>query len=303
MEYNYTAYSIGWLANKVIKKEKRAIVQYIFENTFYLNYGNDMVVVTRKNYPSPISIILSSDRQEKPFNKMLRIGGEAYTSKNTIKISNLVINIDNTETYRPRNLPDPDIESLKVAKKIFHKLLKTVFILYSCTPTKIPLFKTIEFKKFIDEVVYPFSRRQTDAIRDPEKYRILLGVGEGFTPSGDDFILGFIVTVNSFNKLLSIRKIRLGEKLLLDSTAWVSAMYLKYTQLGIYDGRIEDFLSALLEGDEGMAIDTLINIIERGHTSGLDISLGIITGLACILEYLGDGGSLSKIMRYIENFY
>ncbi len=303
MEYNYTAYSIGWFANKVIKKGKRAIVQYIFENTFYLNYGNDMVVVTRRNYPSPISIILSSDKQEKPFNKILRIGGEAYTSKNTIKISNLVINIDSPETYKPRNLPDPDIESLKAAKKVFDKSLKAIFILYSCTPMKIPLFKTLEFKKFVDEVVYPFSRRQTDVIRDPEKYRILLGVGEGFTPSGDDFLLGFIVTINSFNKLLSIRKIRLDEKLLLNSTAWVSAMYLKYTQLGIYDGRIENFLSALLEGDENMATDALIDIIGRGHISGLDISLGMVTGLACILEYLGDRGPLSKIVRYIENFY
>jgi len=303
MEYNYTAYSIGWFANKVIKKGKRAIVQYIFENTFYLNYGNDMVVVTRRNYPSPISIILSSDKQEKPFNKILRIGGEAYTSKNTIKISNLVINIDSPETYKPRNLPDPDIESLKAAKKVFDKSLKAIFILYSCTPMKIPLFKTLEFKKFVDEVVYPFSRRQTDVIRDPEKYRILLGVGEGFTPSGDDFLLGFIVTINSFNKLLSIRKIRLDEELLLNSTAWVSAMYLKYMQLGIYDGVIENFLSALMEGDENMAIDTLINIIKRGHISGLDISLGFITGLACILEYLEGRGFLSNIMRYVENFY
>jgi hypothetical protein len=303
MEYNYTAYSIGWFANKVIKKEKRAIVQYIFENTFYLNYGNDMVVVTRKNYPSSITIILSSDKQGKPFNNILRIGGEAYTSKNTIRIGSLTINIDRPEIYRPRNLPDPDAESLKVAKEIFGKPLKAILILYSCTPVKNPLFKTLEFKKFIDEVVYPFSRRQTDVIHDPEKYRILLGVGEGFTPSGDDFLLGFIVTINLFDKLLSIRKIRLDEKLLLNSTAWVSAMYLKYTQLGIYDERIENFLSALLEGDENMAIDTLISIIERGHISGLDISLGIITGLACILEYLGERGFVSNIMRYMENFY
>ncbi len=303
MEYNYIADSIGWYANKIIKKKTRAVVRHLFENTFYLDYKDDMVVVTRKNYPSPITIIISSDRQEKPFNKILRIEGEAYISRNTIRINDLIININNPEIYKPRNLPDPDMESLKIVKKIFDKSLKAVFILYSCTSMKIPLFKTLEFRKFIDEVVYPFSRRETDVIHDSEKYKILLGVGEGFTPSGDDFILGFIVIVNSFYKLLSIRKVRLDEKLLLNSTTWVSAMYLKYTQLGMYDAGIENFLSALLEGDENLVKDSLIRIIERGHISGLDISLGVITGLACVLDNLEDRGHVSNIIRYIENFY
>lgn len=304
MGYRCTAYSVGWLAIRILsEKETTALVRLLFDNTIYLDFIDDMVIVTRKQYSSPVTVNLYPDECWKPFNKILRIGEKVFIEGNMLRINGLTINIDKAGIFNSRSLTDPSLESLNGLSKILDKLLRMLSLLYSTANVNIPIFKTLEFKKFMDEVVCPFAGGDTGALHNPEKYRILLGAGEGFTPSGDDFISGFISVINFFHKLLSIRKVRLDEKILFDSTTWASAMYIKYMQLGIYDGVIEDFFSAISNNEPGEVVDALISIVRRGHTSGLDISLGLTVGLASVISYLTGRESASNIVKYMENFY
>jgi len=300
----YRANSIGWLANKILSEKKTApLVRLLFDNTIYLDFIDNMIIVTKKHYLSPITVDLYPSEEEKPFSRMLKIREEAFIDKDLIRIGNLTINIDKAGIYKSRRLAPPSLDSLREVCKILDKSLKMILILYSSTNAKFPIFKTLEFKRFINEVVYPFMKGDAEVIHNPRRYRMLLGVGEGFTPSGDDFILGFIGVINFFHKLLSIRKVRLNEKILFESTNWASAMYIRYMQRGIYDEKIEDFFSAISDCQPRKVLDSLFSIARRGHISGLDISLGLTIGLASIAGFLIDEEIASNIMMYIENSY
>ena len=299
MEYRYTAHSIGWLANKILSEKKTTpLVRLLFDNTLYLDSIDDMIIVTKKHYLSPITVDLYPNNEEKPFSRILKIREKAIIDKNLIRIGNLTINIDKAGIYKSRRIAPPSLDSLREACKILDKSLKMTLILYSSTNAKFPIFKTLEFKKFINEVVYPFMRGDAEILYNTEKYRMLLGVGEGFTPSGDDFILGFIGVINFFHKLLSIRKVRLNEKILFESTNWASAMYIRYMQQEIYDEKIEDFFSAISSCQPHDALDSLFSIARRGHISGLDISLGLTIGLASIAGFLIDEEIASNTVSY-----
>lgn len=92
------------------------------------------------------------------------------------------------------------------------------------------------------------------------KLEDLLGLGKGLTPSGDDFLIGFLAA-----NRLARRNVSLN--LDFNRTNYISGEFLRYALNGIFSEDLNEFLTK--------DISKIKNIISYGHTSGSDTLLGI----------------------------
>ncbi len=109
-----------------------------------------------------------------------------------------------------------------------------------------------------------------------------LGRGPGLTPSGDDVLVGAVCALRSIAEVDAKRLARLDELLEghgHDLTTDVSVEYLRYACRGMASGAVVELLTAL----GGPEVTVMIHAVDRlrrfGHTSGMDMLLGVIIAL------------------------
>jgi hypothetical protein len=113
-----------------------------------------------------------------------------------------------------------------------------------------------------------------------------LGRGPGLTPSGDDVIVGIIATLWSAGAFAGDRLATLRRSLdraTGECTTDVSAEYLHDVCRGMAAGPLHQLLAALQRGDSPATIEAVNRLRSFGHTSGIDIALGIIVAWRTVL--------------------
>lgn len=122
-----------------------------------------------------------------------------------------------------------------------------------------------------------------------EKYnkeilRTIIGRGKGLTPSGDDLLIG-LLWVNEIKEILGIEFLNSLKELILQGglTTDVSINYYKSAFIGDYSSKLIDLCYELIEFNEEKIKVRLQDIIQYGHTSGVDILSGIALGLDIII--------------------
>jgi hypothetical protein len=112
----------------------------------------------------------------------------------------------------------------------------------------------------------------------------IIGLGSGFTPSGDDTLGGFLATYNSFAKTIERAPVLLDSGLLEERTSWISAKLLDYMQRLILDEQLCFLIDSAHNGDQDALVIDLETLLPRGHTSGIDIAVGVILALSLIRD-------------------
>ncbi|HHV39337.1 MAG TPA: DUF2877 domain-containing protein [Tepidimicrobium sp.] len=115
----------------------------------------------------------------------------------------------------------------------------------------------------------------------------LIGFGLGLTPSGDDFLVGFLTALrsvdmecanyafNSIGKLIHIGSI---------STTDVSKQMIRAAMKGQAREYILKFTQAFFKTDRDDFLHSYENMLKIGSTSGMDISIGIAIAFHFILD-------------------
>jgi hypothetical protein len=124
-----------------------------------------------------------------------------------------------------------------------------------------------------------------------------LGLGSGFTPSFDDFVSGFLCVFNIGAVALQLPPVVIDVADAEKRTGWASARLLDYMQKGFMDEDVERVVSAFYGGKGDSFILSLEDVIGRGHSSGLDISVGIVMAAAVILDFLGPGLIVPRVAK------
>lgn len=109
---------------------------------------------------------------------------------------------------------------------------------------------------------------------------LLLGLGPGLTPSGDDFLGGVMLALTARGQA-GLRD-ALWESLageLDDLTVPVSAMHLSAAADGMGAEAVHDLINALAAGDEPLIMPALNLVLALGATSGADTVAGLAAGL------------------------
>jgi hypothetical protein len=117
----------------------------------------------------------------------------------------------------------------------------------------------------------------------------LLGLGQGLTPAGDDFLVGLIGTLTLTG----------GGEIMLDPdgrTTKISEMQLRHAQRGELSQPLHALIVRLARGNARVSslIHTLLNF---GNTSGLDLLAGVRAGFEIVLGTKKESNGRQPILR------
>jgi len=286
---------IGGLAEKTLKRKcsRIGLVRHVFANTIYINSGNALIVLTRKGFRAPMNIGLTGDGI--PLYGYVEPGDIVRMDGGLLRVGKIEVELKGASIYRAElKLGNVNLEPLGEALKKASLMLS---LLYQVSPHGLNLLpETERFKEFVREVVTPFTRGRDAPLKSSDSYVRLLGLGEGFTPSGDDFLSGFIPTIN----FLTPFKVFLSPRVLLRSTSWASAMLLDYAQRGFVDEALARVIRSAAAGDGDGFLHGILDLARRGHTSGLDISVGAVLAISAVRERSSKDGALWSVLRELR---
>ena len=253
-----------------------------------------------------------------PINQFGKLGKIHSVFKNSfnIKINDILINFNSKENFissygvfLPKNIFDEIKNALKVGNVFL--INKDNFIIYdqfeavkvdfsqekiildinkiSLNENKlIKLLKLLDRFCIEDSIGLDLSKTvelfELMKFKELNKYHIkriikeLTGKGKGLTPSGDDMLCGYLAILKTFenNDFYKFKENIYLEQL---STTDISKGYLKYVLDGFVSLPIKKLLDSMsfisLTGQESLVHD----ILNIGHTSGVDILMGVKLGL------------------------
>lgn len=174
----------------------------------------------------------------------------------------------------------------------------------------VPLFKLIPV--LMNAEAYPESGASSlsqkafealtliiSAIRDTDEQMLqkgstqLVGLGIGLTPSGDDILAGLFAALIITSKADYRNWVleTLGKLLpqIEGLTNDISINYLKGVSQGYFPERVSNLISAMITSKSFAAVQPpLQDMLNWGHTSGYEITLGLVIGFLLSVENLED---------------
>jgi len=277
---------IGSLAAQALSGKNAEVVGQVlntFPNSFYLKTPDDeLIFVTNRTLQSPITINLewspNLESAVKP-SDLFRAYGKG------IQARDVSIDISDASSYHSqpwfaRQL-SPDSERIGDATRIVSFILGIIDTSQSVLDPRGLAHAGV--RRFVNDGI--LSLRQSNMEDRFERIALeIVGLGSGFTPSGDDTLGGFLSMYNSLAHLAARTQILLDPATLHGRTTWISAKLLDYMQRLVLDDQVLRVIHSAAEGDEDTAVIDLESLFPRGHTSGIDISVGQILALGLIRD-------------------
>ena len=255
-------------------------VHSIFKNGINILGRDGLVFIgTDKNGQLPFGIHLD----EKDIKNLIKIdNGDIFKFNKDLKVlstRNMIMDLNLADLYNSK-LP-------KNKESIGHKELNYLFQSIREMNLVTGLDMTIEDilldnKGLIYKLKNSIVSKNEEQIR--EVLRTIIGRGKGLTPSGDDLLIG-LLWINEVINICSKEFLNSLEWLVFQGglTTDVSVNYYKSAFLGDYSSNLIGLSYGLIEFNKGMIKSILEDIIQYGHTSGIDVLSGIALGLNIII--------------------
>jgi hypothetical protein len=268
----------GELALRVLARGGVAKVTRVFPGAVYARSRDDFVLLLWGSLKSPMTINLLGGRgASTPFGAedSLVLDKEGLKSSVAeISVSRAVVHRGSLGVKRALRLPPGRV----LAKGV--SMLRSMYDVSVSGPL---LADDASFRLFLKEVLIPYSKKRKSGLFRFGSYDRLIGRGTGFTPAGDDFVSGLSATFNFVARSRGSERINLPKRLLLQRTVPESGAMVAYSALGYVDEGMERLILASL----GMAEefhDELLSVASRGHTSGVDMALGVLLCEAALAD-------------------
>jgi hypothetical protein len=255
-----------------------------FPNSFYVKtIKNDLIFITNRQLKSPITINLDSaaviERIVTPLEPVSVDESNIHVGETaTIQLS-ATITYDNA--YDLENPPPQQFRLTREALNLSSTILMIVDTGHS----------VLDSKGLAHEGARNFVRTGIFTLRDSgkvgqfcESAMKIVGLGSGFTPSGDDVLGGFLSTYNSLAHIINRSKVLLDLGLVQKNTNWISAKLMDYMQRQVLDDQVQQLIRSAALGNKDEFILAVETLLPRGHTSGIDISVGAILALCLISD-------------------
>jgi len=122
-----------------------------------------------------------------------------------------------------------------------------------------------------------------------------LGLGDGLTPSGDDFLAGMLFAIH-FAQMVYARKCELLPNIvnsvlqnMTTRTNQISRHFLHYASEGLWGRATEQFMTALFGFNDDVLYCAVKEKMAYGATSGIDEMSGIMSGLCEFIRIFEEG--------------
>ena len=292
------ALTVGAMAVEALKSPMT--VREAFPTTVYLGSIHGMVVLTTLGQRSPFAINLDNNGLE--ISGALKPGQQATLRKDSLVVGDLKVDLRGAEIHN--GLADLGFDAGDSFSKIERDLILCSFtlgLLYGTVDKKdFVLTQSRELRRFTKRVLVPFGANGASRLHEDSEYAQLLGLGSGFTPAGDDFLAGLLYIYNGLRVALNLIPLSIPESELSQRTVWASAMFLKYAQRGAVDEGLEAVLNAVRLGNGDGLMTSILALASRGHTSGIDVSLGMILTIGALHDHLKDKNLLERMLRNLR---
>jgi hypothetical protein len=238
-------------------------------------------VVTQKIGNGPFNLVIEKDIL---FSDHLNAESKISIQPNQLTLEYLNINVDKAQLWSPcpnweimhgkrRNILNQVISLPKWESYIKQEIASSQNTLLAITPS------TINCRSIISAIA---SADFTNSVNSAKQ---LAGLGQGLTPSGDDFILGavlaaWIVHPHDVAGVLAEEVTKAAAPL----TTSLSAAWLRSAGRGEAGILWHNFFNALIAGDPKVIQLQIGRLLSIGHTSGADAFAGFMSTLAYNME-------------------
>lgn len=284
------ARSVGELAFAMASRSGEGAVSRVFRNSAYVKRKDDFILILLGDLRSPMTVNVEGDLR---MDQLLAVGEGCRFVGGEVRSGGTTIQTKGAKMYESRlrrASPFNPVSGQSVVRGA-----AMVKLLYSVAPSPLDLIGHKAFGEFIGSVVRPLASGDSDGLHKVANYIPLVGLGGGFTPAGDDLIAGFSATYNHVAASTGGRPIRLARKALAARTVPESAAILDYAQNGYVDEAMEALILAATEAEEEQFTRQLLAVASRGHTSGMDMTVGVLLCLAALGEN-GEHGILERAL-------
>jgi hypothetical protein len=289
---------IGSVAAQALSEANSETVGEIihtFPNSLYMKTTNqDLLFITIRQLKSPITINLESTsnlgQTVKPFEPVSLRGNGLHIGESTsIVLSSALPYNNNLATLQIHEF-EVTVDLLYIASLIFRIIDTNLSVL---DPAGLAHNGV---RDLVAEGIMPL-RETHDHKRFCEQALKIVGLGGGFTPSGNDFLGGFLAIFNSLAHEIAREKVLLDFDLLESKTNWVNAKLLDYMQRQVLDDQIDRLIGSATSGDGDEFIIALETLLPRGHTSGIDISVGVVLAISLVHDIISKRNETSAIAK------
>ena len=281
------ASTVGELAFRILARGRKGEVTRVFPRSVNIRAGSDFLVLLWGDLRSPLTVNLVGEA-----------GAASFAPESTCEITNRVIHaggtnvdVEGAEIYhsslrRSRILRLPAGSELASSVAMLRSL-------YDVSPGGPGLPADSAFREFVGNVLVPFAAGRRKVVYDLGLYQELVGRGTGFTPAGDDFLGGFAAAYRLMARSYGWKNISFRRNWLSSKTIPESAAILSCAARGYVDELMERLIIRSM-GREGPFHRELLAVARRGHTSGMDMSLGVLLCEAA-LNGQTDGGDALRL--------
>ena len=285
MKTQLTAALIGNYVQESLLKAVEGKVMGVTSKGVFLLFGKNSLFLTRDNHRSPFNIILSPESVLPPD---LSIGELAYYSQGDLLIPSrqTVISLVNTPIWIPP-FPCP-IKNSRVnqthnAQKILDGLLELDsqkgFLFLGNNP-KMDTSKQSRVRQIVKAFSKAFQNNEMQACLEASSQ--LFGLGTGLTPSGDDWITGFML-YQCCQEIAAKNNLRpfigsLGAELTYSAyrqTTWISANRVEAAIKGWSEELFLTTINYLFDTSSSDPQNVINDLFNFGHSSGVDTFMGI----------------------------
>jgi hypothetical protein len=269
----YTLEWIGELSLKILGRfhEERVgkIVQG-FKNTAYIKTVDDeLICLTSYHTRAPMNL---NFKGELDFRSLDYDDAEVIITNDGLHIKDTGFIMSYNSVYLGKK--QFDIKNGVCLRALFAARAISLFDLSgSLLDPQSPFFKDLSY--LIKAVSNFVCDHNFDKVQ--EYLPSLIGLGNGFTPSGDDFIVGFLFCLNQSLLCRDWPTMNIRIKY---NTNWVSKKFIEYSQAGYVIEPIEKFVDSLFAQKDEVIISALADLMTIGHSSGIDASVGILFATA-----------------------
>lgn len=263
--FSIKALSLSPDAHNWILNSRHPRILHVFDQACNLinEHREILSIVTTQTGNGPFNLVIEDNIT---FTNHIDAASLIFLRVDQLSVGDITLNLAHTDTWSPR----PDWEKL-------HTRRNDIFSQVVSFQEKTNLFSNYQssiFNHFIS------SLANADLSNCIDSAKQLAGLGQGLTPTGDDFIFGailaaWIVHPPEIAEILAKEITNTAAPL----TTSLSAAWLKSAGKGEVGIAWHDFFDALIYADSKAVQKTLDNIFTIGETSGRDALSGFFRTL------------------------
>lgn len=278
---------MGPVALRVLGKGEAGTVRATFDRSFYLAFpGGWLCVGPAKLGAGPLNVLCDS-WPEGDVRKLMTVGEIATAENGTVRADRISVHLHTATEWHPQSVGAWTNTSLArglaTLDALLPPILPTEGLAYllrdadsgECTaPAAVqPAIRNLA------RILRSSERGHVAAI-DAQRLRALIGLGPGLTPSGDDYLGGYLIALALTARFTLRDRIWCAlEPHLGQLTNDISRAHLGAAAEGFGNAALHQLLSAILVGADDQIRASFSQAIEIGHTSGWDALAGAVAAL------------------------